>query len=67
MVPLEQSELLDAKMKEVGASHTLRVFRGEAHGFSRAASQRANRQMYEFLDQYVGGRAVERTAAKPSR
>jgi acetyl esterase/lipase len=55
VVPLEQSELLDAKMKAAGAIHTLQVFRGEAHGFSRAAGQRANRQMYDFLDQHVGG------------
>jgi dipeptidyl aminopeptidase/acylaminoacyl peptidase len=70
IVPLEQSKLLDAKMKQVGAQHTLQVFRGEAHGFSRAAGQRANRQMYElmyeFLQQHVGGDAVHRTATKKS-
>ena len=64
VVPLEQSELLDAKMKQVGAQHTLQVFRGEKHGFSRTAGQRANRQMYEFLQQHVGGEAVHRTATK---
>jgi acetyl esterase/lipase len=75
IVPLEQSELLDAKMKSVGANHTLQVFRGEVHGFSRAAGQRANRQMYEFLDEHVGGPTLvsaarskrERAAARASR
>jgi dipeptidyl aminopeptidase/acylaminoacyl peptidase len=29
--PLKQAEMLDAKMKEAGASHTLVVKKGETH------------------------------------
>jgi acetyl esterase/lipase len=64
IVPLEQSELLDAKMKAAGAPHTLQVFRGESHGFSRTAGQKANRQMYEFLSEHLGGSSV---ALKPGK
>ncbi len=33
LVPLAQATTLDEKMKSVGASHTLTVFKGQGHGF----------------------------------
>ena len=54
IVPLEQSELLDAQMKKIGAHHRLVVFDGEYHGFSADGLRRANDLMYRFLQEHLG-------------
>jgi len=49
-VPVQQAQLLDERMRAVGASHTLVVLPGETHGFTREGARQAHRLMYEFLD-----------------
>jgi acetyl esterase/lipase len=53
LVPLEQAELLDAKMKEVGASHTLVVLRGQGHLLDAGARDLAQACMYAFFDRHL--------------
>jgi len=52
LVPLSQVELLDAKAKEVGASHSLVVRRGFGHaGFMRSSAVRG--VIFDFFDRWL--------------
>lgn len=53
LVPLSQAELLDKKMKEVGAKHELVVMTGQGHGFPGEHAIRALRLQYEFFDKHL--------------
>ena len=53
LVPLEQAQLLDAKMKAEGASHTLVVLSDQGHGFHGVASEIARAAMYAFFDKHL--------------
>jgi dienelactone hydrolase len=51
-VPIDQAEMLDAKMKEVGASHTLVVRRGQGHAnFMRTSAVRGI--IFDFFDKWL--------------
>lgn len=49
-VPLEQAKRLDAKMKEVGASHTLIIKKGAGHG-----SFHNDKAVWDFFDRNLKG------------
>ncbi len=51
LVPVTQAELLDDKMKEAGADHTLVVFKGQGHGFGGDHQEKAMKAMWDFFDQ----------------
>jgi acetyl esterase/lipase len=53
LVPLSQAKMLDEKMKEAGADHTLIVFEGEGHGFGSDNQRRAMQAMWDFFDQHL--------------
>lgn len=53
LVPIEQAKALDEKMKAVGASHTLMVFKGQGHGFGGEDAKRAADATWEFLDRHL--------------
>lgn len=53
LVPPDQAELLDKKMKSAGLSHTLILLEGQGHGFRGEASKRANRAMVKFFDMHL--------------
>lgn len=53
LVPLEQAELLDAKMKAVGVPHELVVLKGQGHGFQGEAAQQAERAAWDFLARHL--------------
>ena len=52
-MPVEQAKLLDEKMKAVGASHTLMIFRGQGHGFGGEADKKAWEATWEFFDRHL--------------
>lgn len=49
-VPLDQAELLDAKMREAGASHTLIVMKDTRHNVS------VNDTVWDFFDEHLKGK-----------
>ena len=53
LVPINQAKLLDEKMKAVGASHTLMVFRGQGHGFGGEYDKKAWDATWEFFDRHL--------------
>ena len=53
LVPVEQAKMLDEKMKAVGASHALMVFRGQGHGFQAEADKKAWNATWEFFDRHL--------------
>lgn len=54
LVPLQQSELLDAALRKSGVPSTLQVIPGAGHGFVPNAEQ--NRGIQEFFDRYLKAR-----------
>jgi acetyl esterase/lipase len=50
MVPVKQAKLLDAKMKEVGASHILLIIKGVGH------VALVNDTVWNFLDEHLKGK-----------
>ena len=59
LVPLEQAELLDQRMKEVGASHHLIIYHQQGHGFSGTSSQQADKATWTFFDEHLKARTNE--------
>ncbi|QDU81249.1 Acetylxylan esterase precursor [Polystyrenella longa] len=53
LVPIAQARLLDQKMNDAGASHTLVVYPTQKHGFDQEHKQKSKVQMYEFFDQHL--------------
>jgi len=53
LVPIEQAKALDEKMKAVGASHTLMVFKGQGHGFSGESQKKAADATWEFFARHL--------------
>jgi len=53
LVPPEQARLLDEKMREAGASHTLMILDGQAHGFRGEGSAKARAAMYAFFEKHL--------------
>jgi acetyl esterase/lipase len=53
IVPIEQGELLDARMKEAGVPHTLLIFKGWGHGFKGDAGVIGRAAMFAFLDKHL--------------
>jgi acetyl esterase/lipase len=53
LVPVEQAKALDKKMKAVGASHTLIVFKGQGHGFGGEDGKKAADATWEFFDRHL--------------
>ena len=53
LVPVEQAKVLDEKMKAVGASHTLMVFKGQGHGFNGEDGKKAADATWEFFDRHL--------------
>ncbi len=53
LVPVAQAKLLDEKMKAVGASHTLKIFPGQGHGFAGKANQEAWQATWDFFDEHL--------------
>jgi dienelactone hydrolase len=52
LVPLREAELLDAKMKEVGASHTLFVRHGAGHA-NYMRDTAARKAIFDFFDEWL--------------
>ena len=52
-VPLAQAVALDEKMKAVGASHTLTVFKGQGHGFGGEYRTKELDAMWAFFDEHL--------------
>jgi acetyl esterase/lipase len=55
IVPVSQAHLLDAKLKEVGARHTLIVLKGQPHGFRGKHQEKAFQAAFAFLDKHLKG------------
>ena len=53
LVPVAQAITLDEKMKSVGASHTLTVFKGQGHGFVGEYGTKAHDAMWAFFDEHL--------------
>lgn len=53
LVPVAQATTLDEKMKAVGASHTLKVFKGQRHGFAGEYRIRERDAMWAFFDEHL--------------
>ena len=53
IVPVEQAQVLDEKMKATGASHTLVVFPGQSHGFAGEDAKKAADATWEFFDRHL--------------
>jgi acetyl esterase/lipase len=53
LVPVEQAKLLDEKMKEAGAPHTLIIYAGQGHGFGGESAKKADVATWEFLDKQL--------------
>ncbi len=55
IVPVSQADLLDAKLKEVGASHTLMILKGQPHGIRGKYQEEAFQATFAFLDKHLKG------------
>ncbi len=53
LVPVAQATALDEKMKSVGASHTLTVFKGQGHGFAGEYKIKEHDAMWAFFDEHL--------------
>jgi acetyl esterase/lipase len=53
LVPIAQAKLLDAKMKKVGADHTLMIFKGQGHGFAGEHRMKATQAMWDFFEMHL--------------
>jgi acetyl esterase/lipase len=53
LVPFAQAKMLDKKMKESDADHTLMVLDGQGHGFSGEHQEKAMKAMWDFFDQHL--------------
>jgi len=53
LVPVEQAKALDEKMKAVGASHTLIIYRGQGHGFGGEYGKKSWDATWEFFDRHL--------------
>ena len=53
LVPVAQATALDEKMKSVGASHTLTVFKGQGHGFAGEYKIKEHDAMWAFFDKHL--------------
>lgn len=53
LVPVTQATLLDEKMKEAGAPHTLVILKGQGHGFKGEDRDRASRELWSFFDKHL--------------
>ncbi|MCA9074036.1 MAG: alpha/beta hydrolase [Planctomycetaceae bacterium] len=53
LVPIEQARMLDQRMKEADASHTLMVFEGQGHGFVGEHRQKERDAMWEFFERHL--------------
>lgn len=53
LVPIAQATMLDEKIKGVGASHTLLVFKGQGHGFGGESQQKSMDAMWSFFKQHL--------------
>lgn len=53
LVPPEQAELLDRKMKEAGVPHTLIMLEGQGHGFRDEAAKQASDAMWDFFAKHL--------------
>lgn len=53
LVPVQQAELLDKKMKAAGVSHTLMIFKGQGHGFGGEHQKKAANAMWEFFEKHL--------------
>lgn len=53
LVPVEQAQALDEKMQAVGASHTLRIFKGQGHGFGGEDGKKAADATWEFFAKHL--------------
>jgi acetyl esterase/lipase len=51
LVPVQQAQLLDEKLKAAGVKHTLVVLEGQGHGFQGEHNTRATNAMWTFLDE----------------
>lgn len=54
-VPPKQAELLDAKMKEVGASHTLILVTGAGHDATQLVNFYEDYPLWDFFDRHLKG------------
>lgn len=66
IVPVSQAELLDRRMKAVGARHELVVFQGQGHGFGVEQALRAVKLQYEFFEKHLKGLPPAPTAPNPA-
>jgi acetyl esterase/lipase len=55
IVPVSQAHLLDATMKEAGASHTLMILKGQPHGYRGKYQAKAFEATFAFLDEHLTG------------
>jgi len=62
-VPVEQARLLDWKMNDAGAAHTLVAFHGQGHGFRGDAHERAMLAMWSFFDKHLKPAATKAAGA----
>lgn len=53
LVPVTQATLLDEKMKEAGAPHTLMILKDQGHGFKGEDRKKAENAMWDFFDQHL--------------
>lgn len=53
LVPLEQAQLLDERMKAVGGKHELVVLKDQGHGFNGDAVQEADEAAWNFLAKHL--------------
>ncbi|MEX1040890.1 MAG: alpha/beta hydrolase [Pirellulaceae bacterium] len=58
VVPVQQAELLDERLKEAGAPHTLMILKGQGHGFAAAAQQKANEATWKFFAKHLKNEQV---------
>jgi len=53
LVPLEQAQILDERMKTIGVKHELVVLTDQGHGFQGDAQEKADKAAWEFLERYL--------------
>jgi len=53
VVPVQQAELLDERLKAAGAPHTLVILEGQGHGFAGPAQQQANEATWGFFAEHL--------------
>lgn len=58
IVPVQQARLLDEKCREVGASHELRIFEGQKHGFDGEHTKTMTEETFRFFDSHLKKKAA---------